>query len=168
MAWADVSVSVGGLTVADDGGPSTAATFGLNFAIASNNSDAQAFGPDSEMSRSPPITATPAPAGYLILPGSFNSGNRRQLRLRNRGLGFPSIGNTSHRERPRLRKQWRGRLYWHRELQPSLHATNNSYAAAGGGKLQHASPQATAVTAVTESNGERQQRHGTVRRFGSA
>ena len=44
VAWADVSVSVGGFTVADDGGPSTATTLGLSLAYASNNSQAGAFG----------------------------------------------------------------------------------------------------------------------------
>ena len=43
-AWADVSVSVGGVTVMDDGGPSTAFTNGLNFAYAANNSEAGAIG----------------------------------------------------------------------------------------------------------------------------
>jgi hypothetical protein len=42
VAWADVSVSVGGFTVADDGGPSTAVTLGPNLAIAYNNSEAGA------------------------------------------------------------------------------------------------------------------------------
>jgi hypothetical protein len=44
VVWADVSVSFGGLPVADDGGPSTARSEGLSLAIASNNSQAVAGG----------------------------------------------------------------------------------------------------------------------------
>ncbi len=44
VAWADVSVSVAGVTAFDDGGPSTALTLGPNIAIAANNSYAATGG----------------------------------------------------------------------------------------------------------------------------
>ena len=144
QAWADVSVSVGGVTVADDGGPSTATTNGFNFAYASNNSRADAFGPGFGNLAIATNNSDASAGGYFLgLPGSFNTAiadNHSHAR------SIAGTGNTAiARDGSKADAVGIGSFN-------SVSATNNSVAAAGGGSFNRVSATDNS-TAITELNG---------------
>jgi hypothetical protein len=142
-AWADVSVSVGGVTVADDGGPSTASTNGLNFAYASNNSEANAFGPGFGNLAIATNNSDASAGGYLILPGSFNTAIADN---NSSAHSIAGIGNTAiARDGSKADAIGIGSSNF-------VSATNNSVAAAGGGSFNRVTATDNS-TAITELNG---------------
>ena len=142
LAWADVSVSVGGVTAYDDGGPSTAATSGLNVAYASNNSEAVAWGPGFG-NLAIATNNSDAAAGSYLLPGSFNTAIADNYSSAHSLVG---IGNTAiARDGSKADAIGIG-------SSNVVSATNNSVAAAGGGSFNRVTATDNS-TAITELNG---------------
>jgi hypothetical protein len=139
LAWADVSVSVGGVTAYDDGGPSTAATSGLNFAYASNNSEAVAWGPGFGNLAIATNNSDAAAGAYLIVPGSLNTAiaDNDSSAYSLAGIGSTAIARDGSKAEAVGIQSFN-----------FVRATNNSYAAAAAGGFNSvtASDNSTATT----------------------
>ena len=143
LAGADVSISVGGVTVADDGGPSTAATSGLNFAYASNGSEANAFGPGFGNLAIATNNSDASAGGYLIVPGSFNTAIADN---NSSAQSIGGIGNTA------IARDGSKATAFGIGSSNFVSATNNSVAGAGGGSFNRVTATDNS-TAITEFNG---------------